>query len=49
MCQESPKKMRTFGGHECGPLMAISADFLVAMDTPEKGLLLRWWVTGWKV
>ncbi len=26
-------KLRTFGGHQCGPLMAISADFLVAMDT----------------
>src|ERR1019366_8105996 len=25
-------KLRTFGGHQCGPLMAISADFLVAMD-----------------
>ena len=26
-------KTRTFGGHECGPLLAISADFLVATDT----------------
>src|ERR1039458_6243994 len=25
-------KLRTFGGHQCGPLMAISADFFVAMD-----------------
>src|ERR1022692_448520 len=26
-------KLRTFGGHRCGPLMAISADFFVATDT----------------
>src|ERR1022692_5177268 len=26
-------KLRTFGGHQCGPLMAISADFFVAMDS----------------
>src|ERR1022692_2151883 len=25
-------KLRTFGGHQRGPLMAISADFLVATD-----------------
>ncbi len=30
-------KLRTFGGHRCGPLMAISADFLVAMDTQDLG------------
>jgi hypothetical protein len=35
-------KMRTFGGHECGPLMAISADLLVAMDTsPGEGITSR--------
>jgi hypothetical protein len=36
-------KLRTFGGHKCGPLMAISADFSVAMDrgaTRGVGLLV---------
>src|SRR5665213_2240374 len=28
-------KLRTFGGHQCGPLMAISADFFVAMDNRD--------------
>jgi hypothetical protein len=35
-------KMRTFGGHECGPLMAISADFLVAMDKGHTGRGYIW-------
>jgi hypothetical protein len=30
-------KLRTFGGHQCGPLMAISADFFVAMDKSVAG------------
>jgi hypothetical protein len=34
-------KTADFGGHQCGPLMAISANFLVATDSVPKGCPLR--------